>query len=187
MSPLIFIMIMDFVSKRLPSENLKKLIYADDVAIVAESHAELQQKVSGWYNELSCFGMKVSIDKTEVMVVTSGEKKDARVILNGKFLNQAIQFSYLSGLIEDRGEINEEIKARVKPAAGSWAKVSGVIYDKQMPRSLKAKIYKTVVIPLLYGAEIWATKVEHVKKLDRMEMRCLRGLTGHSLFGAQEE
>ena len=56
MSPLIFIMIMDFVSKRLPSENLKKLIYADDVAIVAESQAELQQKVSGWCNELRSFG-----------------------------------------------------------------------------------------------------------------------------------
>ena len=121
MSSLIFIMIMDFVSKRLPSENLKNLIYADDVAIVAESHAELQQRVSGWYNELRSFGMKVSVDKTEVMVVTSGEKKEARVILNGKVLNQATQFRYLGGLIEDRGEINEELKARVKAAAGSLA------------------------------------------------------------------
>ena len=75
------------------------------------------------------------------------------------------------------------IKGKVKVAARSWAKVSGVIYDKQIPRRLKAKIYKTVVRPsLLYGAETWATKVEHVRKLDRMEMRCLRGLTGHSLL-----
>ena len=52
-----------------------------------------------------------------------------------------------------------------------------------MPRRLKAKIYKIVVRPsLLYGAETWVTKVEHVRKLDRMKMRCLRGLTGHSML-----
>ena len=47
-------------------------------------------------------------------------------------------------MIEATGEINEEIKARVKAAAGSWSKVSGVIYDKWMSMVLKAKIYRTV-------------------------------------------
>jgi hypothetical protein len=183
LSPLIFIMIMDFISKKLPSENFKKLIYADDIVIVAESGAELQQKVSDWYAQLGRYGMKVSLDKTEVLVASSGAAKEARVLLDGKVLKQGTQFKYLGGLIEATGEINEEIKARVKAAAGSWSKVSGVIYDKRMPMVLKAKIYKTVIRPsLLYGAETWAAKVDHIRKLDRMEMRCLRAVTSHSLL-----
>src|SRR5579863_7896063 len=132
---------------------------------------------------MSRFRIKVSIDKTEVVVASAGAAKEARVLLNGIVLKQASQFKYLGGLIEGTGEIYEEIKARVKAAAGSWSKVSGVIYDKRMPIFLKAKIYKTVIRPsLLYGAETWATKVDHIRKLDRMEMRCLRAVTSHSLL-----
>ena len=112
----------------MPSENFKKLIYADDIVVVAESSAELQQKVSDWYAQLGRYEMKVSIDKTEVLVASAGAAKEARVLLNGNVLKQGSEFKYLGGLIETTGEINEEIKARVKAAAGSWSKVSGVIY-----------------------------------------------------------
>ena len=77
--------------------------------------------------------MKVSTDKTEVLVASSGAAKEARVLLDGKVLKQGSEFKYLGGLIEATEEINKEIKARVRAAAGSWSKVSGVIYDKRMP------------------------------------------------------
>ena len=44
---------------------------------------------------------------------------------------------------------------------------------------LKAQVYKTMVRPvILYGAETWAVKEEHVKKLEVVEMRCLRAIRG---------
>ena len=48
---------------------------------------------------------------------------------------------------------------------------------RRMPMRLKAQVYKTMVKPvILYGAETWAVKEEHVKKLEVAEMRCLRAI-----------
>lgn len=65
---------------------------------MAESFTELQQNASGWYNELSRFGTKVSIDKIEVIVASA---KEAQVLLNGNVLKQASSFKYLGRLKED--------------------------------------------------------------------------------------
>ena len=50
--------------------------------------------------------------------------------------------------------------------------------------SLRAKgiIYTTCIRPeMLYGSEIWPTKVEDIRKMQRSEMRMLRWMTGVSL------
>ena len=48
---------------------------------------------------------------------------------------------------------------------------------------LKAKIYKTVIRPsLLYRAETWATKVDYIRKLDRIEIQYLSAVTSHSFL-----
>ncbi len=44
---------------------------------------------------------------------------------------------------------------------------------------VKGKVYKTVVRPaMMYGAETWAVKKAHEKKLDVAEMRMLRWMSG---------
>ena len=53
--------------------------------------------------------------------------------------------------------------------------------DKMSAR-LKAKVYKSMVRPvLLYGAETWATKETDMKLLEKTEMRMLRCIRGVSL------
>jgi hypothetical protein len=76
--------------------------------------------------------------------------------------------------------LDREIQARLQQGTGNtWRNVSGIICDKRMPIRLKAQVYKTMVRPvILYGAETWAIKEEHVKKLEVAEMRCLRAIRG---------
>ena len=46
----------------------------------------------------------------------------------------------------------------------------------------KGIIYTTCIRPvMLYGSEIWATKIEDIRKMQRSEMRMLRWMTGLSL------
>jgi hypothetical protein len=49
-----------------------------------------------------------------------------------------------------------------------------------VPLKLKGKFYRTVIRPaLLYGAECWLTKRQHVHQLNVAEMRMLRWICGH--------
>jgi hypothetical protein len=53
--------------------------------------------------------------------------------------------------------------------------------DKKVPNKLKSKFYRTVIRPaMLYGAECWATKGQHIQKMSVAEMRMFRWICGHT-------
>ena len=59
--------------------------------------------------------------------------------------------------------------------------LSGVMCDRQMPKKLKGKIYKTVIRPvLMYGSETWAMKTQDTNKMAAAEMKILRWSSGHT-------
>lgn len=50
-----------------------------------------------------------------------------------------------------------------------------MVCDRNMPGRLEAKIYKSVVRPvMIYGAVTWALRKEEERKLQPTEMRMLR-------------
>lgn len=75
--------------------------------------------------------------------------------------------------------MGREVHARLQGIGNAFRNVNGVIHDRQLPLRLKAQVYRTMVRPAaLYGAETWAVKEEHTKKLEVAEMRCLRAIRG---------
>ena len=66
------------------------------------------------------------------------------------------------------------------------AKVAGAINKVWVIRSLginlKKIIYESLVMPtVLYGAEMWGLNASNKKRLNVMEMKCLRGVTVRNL------
>ena len=58
-------------------------------------------------------------------------------------------------------------------------RVSRIMCDRSIGLRVKGKLYKTVVTPaMMYGADTWAVKKAHEKKLDVAEMRMLRWMSG---------
>ena len=63
-----------------------------------------------------------------------------------------------------------------------WREVKTVLNDKRMPMRLKAKIYTTIVRPVMtYGSEGWGLKKKDERKLYTAEMRMLRMMLGVTL------
>ena len=57
--------------------------------------------------------------------------------------------------------------------------MSGVLRDRRMKVKIKGKVYKTIVRPVMvYGAETWALKKAHEKKMEVAEMKMLRWMCG---------
>ena len=70
LSPLLFILVMELISRKISTTDaLKKIMYADDLVIVAEHRDELQGTLDEWNEMFKKHGLKINLDKTEVMWV----------------------------------------------------------------------------------------------------------------------
>ena len=67
LSPLLFIIVMDVISKNIKEGLPWELLYADDLVLVAFSEQELRRKIENWKKNLESKGMKVNMGKTKVM------------------------------------------------------------------------------------------------------------------------
>ena len=68
LSPLLFIAGAEVISRKASTRDiLSKLLYADDLAVVADSEADLQERLVEWKEIFGRHGLKVSLEKTEVL------------------------------------------------------------------------------------------------------------------------
>ena len=84
-------------------------------------------------------------------------------------------FKYLGTTLAENGDLDAEMTHRIQSGWKNWKRISGILCDRRISLRVKGKVYKTVVRPaMMYGAETWAVKKAHEKKLDMAEMRMLR-------------
>ena len=71
LSPLLFIDVLDLISSRktVMKDAMKKLLYADDLALVANGKQELQKSLEVWNGLFTGHGLKINLDKTGVLHV----------------------------------------------------------------------------------------------------------------------
>ena len=90
-------------------------------------------------------------------------------------------FRYLGSMLQNDGEIDEDVRHRISSGWLKWRQASSVLCDRRVPQRLKGKFYRTTIRPaMLYGAECWLTKRRHVQQLSVAEMRMLRWFCGHT-------
>jgi acetone carboxylase gamma subunit len=91
-------------------------------------------------------------------------------------------FRYLRSMLQSEGEIDEDVSHRIRVGWVKWRQTSGVLCDKKVPNKLKDEFYRTAIRPaVMYDAECWATKGQHVQKMSVTEMRMLRWICGHTI------
>ena len=105
LSPSLFIICMDNIMKRANQEedSIEELMFADDLVLIAEDQSILQEMVSNLDQQCKNYGMRISRDKTEVMV-TSREPIQCDIELDGETLKQVEQFRYLGSIFVREGD-----------------------------------------------------------------------------------
>ena len=68
LSPLLFIIVLEALSREMRSGCPKELLYADDLAIVSETIETLNVKLEAWKHCLEAGGLRVNLGKTKIMV-----------------------------------------------------------------------------------------------------------------------
>jgi len=73
LSPLLFVIVMEAVSREFRVALPSELLYADDLVVIAETEEDLIKRLNEWKNNVENRGVGVNMNKTKVMI--SGERQ----------------------------------------------------------------------------------------------------------------
>ena len=159
---------------------INQVLFADDTALVADSEEGLQQLVTEFGRVCDRRKLKVNIGKSKVMRCTRhGNGGGLQVNLGGERLEEVESFRYLGSQVAGNGKIEEEVKLRVVEAGKAMGGMKKIWKNRDLGMTVKRGLYNSVIVPTaLYAAETWAMRAADKKRLDVMEMKCLRSMCG---------
>jgi len=73
LSPLLFVMVLEALSREFRVALSWELLYADDLVVIADTDEDLIKRLNEWKDFMENRGMRVNMNKTKVM--TSGERQ----------------------------------------------------------------------------------------------------------------
>jgi len=76
LSPLLFVIVMEAISREFRVSLPWELLYADDLAVISETEEELIKRRNEWKDDVESKSMRVSMNKTKLMI--SGERQKVR-------------------------------------------------------------------------------------------------------------
>ncbi|KAJ0177149.1 hypothetical protein K1T71_007158 [Dendrolimus kikuchii] len=151
-------------------------MYADDLCFLAESLDGLQQLMSAFHQACRKFGLKIIVNKTEVMSLDIHGHETLTIKVSEYVLKQVDKFRYLGNTVTFKCDLDAEINSRVGAAAVAFGKLSSKVFClHDLKLATKISVYMTVVLPnLLYSSETWCAYRRHIRTLDRFHLKCLR-------------
>ncbi|VDO93468.1 unnamed protein product [Heligmosomoides polygyrus] len=173
LSPLLFVLTLDCIVNHLEEGPLRTILYADGIALVADSGEELEGKVQVWQVALAGNGLLLNVRKTKFI----SSKQCTKPILDcqGEVIEKVEQFCSLGSDLSEEGSVDQALKGRISATWLKWRECTGILCDRRCTRTLKGKLYRTVVRPALhYGSECWALGKAQERQLHAAEMRMIR-------------
>uniref|UniRef100_A0A8I6YAQ5 Reverse transcriptase domain-containing protein n=1 Tax=Hordeum vulgare subsp. vulgare TaxID=112509 RepID=A0A8I6YAQ5_HORVV len=183
LSPYLFDLVMDEVTRDIQGDIPWCMLFADDVVLVHDSRTGVNRKLELWRRTLESKGFRLSRTKIEYMrcSFSATRHEDGEVRLGGQVVPERDTFRYLGSMLQKDGDIDEDMVHRIKAGWMKWHQASRVLCDKRVPQKLKGRFYRTAIRhAMLYGAECWPTKRRHIQQLGVAEMRMFRWICGHT-------
>ena len=123
--------------------------------------------------------MEISAEKTKLMT-NSAHPITTKITVNGKELETVDHFKYLGAIISEDGS-KAEILARAAQTTAALTKLKTIWKDQNISLRVKIKLLHALITSIfLYACESWTLTAELQRRLQAVEMRCLRRLLGIS-------
>jgi len=87
-------------------------------------------------------------------------------------------FKYLGTTLTNQKSIAEEIKSRLRSGNACYHSVQNLLLSRLLSKKLKIKIYRTIILPVLYGCEAWSLTLREERRLRVFENMVLRRIFG---------
>ena len=127
--------------------------FADDIAMLAETVADLQLSVDGLVDSSRRMGTKINADKTETQFLGKGDSS-FQIQIEGQTLKQSENFIYLGGNISSTNGCEGDVTRRIGLARGIFQDLNKIWVSKEISKATKIQVYESLVInTLLYNSE----------------------------------
>jgi len=177
LSPLLFIIYMDRITREAnpAPEESNELLFADDQALIHSNADKLQSHTDRLNAACERYDMKISVSKTESMVVSRSQGVDCEILVNNSKLKQVREFKYLGSLFTDDGKIAREIETRCQKANNVTYQLGPLLTHPVIPMETKRRLINAIFVPTLcYQSQTWALNKKAERKITTCEMKCLR-------------
>jgi len=99
-------------------------------------------------------GLEVNADRTKYMVMSQDQNagRSHNINIDNSFFERVEEFKYLGTTLTNQNSVQEEIKRRLKSGNVCYYSVQNLLSSRLLSKSLKIKIYRTIILPVvLYG------------------------------------
>ncbi|GKB67127.1 ataxia telangiectasia mutated family protein, partial [Tanacetum coccineum] len=162
-SPYLFALIPDELSRGIHEDIPWCLIFADDIVLVLESTKGLNIRLENW-REIA-------------------HNKEVDIRIGDKILQHKESFRYLGSMLHKSRRIDKDVANRIKAVWMKWRAATKVLCDRNVPLKLKGKFYRVAIRPtMLYGSECWPIMKALANRVEVAELRMLRWTYGKTLL-----
>ncbi|MEL7520935.1 MAG: reverse transcriptase family protein, partial [Cyanobacteria bacterium J06553_1] len=156
------------------------MMFADDTVLVGDSEQKLQKLVKEFGSVCKRRKLAVNVGKSKIMRIGKNRtENEMNISLNNNRMEEVECYRYLGVDIAHDGRMNDEVSHRI----GEARKVSGALQklwkNRRMSMEAKVGMYEGIIEPtLMYGCEAWVMNVHERRKVEAVEMSCLRSICG---------
>ncbi|KAI5718070.1 hypothetical protein M8J77_015738 [Diaphorina citri] len=158
-------------------KTLSNLRFADDIALFAENHEDIQRMLQHLSKESEKVGLKINESKTKIM--TNNTREETK--LNDKIIEYVEDYCYLGQTVSFLKHQDKEIKIRIGNAWKQYWSLSFILKG-DFSMKIKRDVMNMCILPVLtYGTETLALTKEQTRKLKVCQRRMERSILGISL------
>ena len=155
---------------KISGRNIINFRYADDTTLLAEREEELKSLLMKVKEESEKVGLKLNIQKTEIMAsgpITSWQ-------IDGETVTD---FIFLGSKITVDGGCNHEIKRRLLLGRKVMTNLDSIFKSRDITLPTKVHLVKAIIFPVvMYGCESWTIKKAEHWRIEAFELWCWRRL-----------
>ena len=163
-------------------------LFADDCAVLFESHDDMVAGMDYLYKHFMRFGLEIHLDrgstasKTEAMFFPRPRCDDGSTPPNFNcadgFISYTRMFKYLGSHIVPGLDSAAEISIRIRKASQAFGALSASTFrNKDVRKELKGRIYVALIMSiLLHGCETWFLREEENHLIRRFHNACVRAM-----------
>jgi exonuclease III len=173
------------VGVRLGDALLASLLFADDVALVADSEEELQTAIDVVAAHSRRYRYRENLGKCGVMRVRgvgqddSGESTPPACRFLGQPVPVVAHYKYLGVLLDDQCSWRPHVDRLRTGAARAVAGWRHVLCNRRVPVRARLELWERVLRPRLeYGTEVWWANKKEAVGLEAVQMSALRSILG---------